>query len=164
MTTAREGSYINALNQARKAEELEPSRGRLSLVGRKTPSRPGTRLTSGAAGHLCRGTLARPGSRRSDRIMERSSRLRSGRWTQPCSRMLLLNGTQTSQGMVLSVTCAKEGTAVVVQMRTGQSTFSSFSGARMVGYSDTLVVRRVISRRHHLDNCGSTLHAIAGSG
>src|SRR3981189_2016357 len=40
--------------------------------------------------------------------------------------------------MVLWVTCAKEGTAVVVQNADGTSTFSSFAGARMVGYSDTL--------------------------
>ena len=137
MTTAREGSYINALNQARKAEELEPSRaGYHLLVGRLL-------LALGRvdeAAQQATFVAERWRGPDHDEATELWSALPAEK--RPLDTTLLadaaLNGTQTSQGMVLSVTCAKEGTAVVVQNADGTSTFSSFSGARMVGYSDTL--------------------------
>ncbi len=136
MTTAREGSYINALNQARKAEELEPSRaGYHLLVGRLL-------LALGRvdeAAQQATFVAERWRGPDHDEATELWSALPAEK--RPLDTTLLadaLNGTQTSQGMVLSVTCAKEGTAVVVQNADGTSTFSSFSGARLVGYSDTL--------------------------
>jgi tetratricopeptide (TPR) repeat protein len=137
MTTAREGSYINALNQARKAEEQEPSRaGYHLLVGRLL-------LAIGRvdeAAQQATFVAERWSGPDHDEATELLSTLPAEK--RPLDTTLVadaLNGTQTSQGMLLSVTCAgKDGTSIVIQNADGARTFSGSAAGRMVGYSDTL--------------------------
>jgi tetratricopeptide (TPR) repeat protein len=137
MTMASQGNYINALNLARKAEDLEPSRaGYHLLVGRIL-------LALGRSDEAVKqATFVAERWRGPDRdeAIELWSALPVAK--RPVDTTLVadaVNGTQTSQGTVLSVTCGgKEGTAVVIQNADGTRTFSSAAGARMIGYSDTL--------------------------
>jgi len=120
MTTAREGSYINALNQARKAEELEPSRaGYHLLVGRLL-------LALGRvdeAAQQATFVAERWRGPDHDEATELWSALPAEK--RPLDTTLItdaaLNGTQTSQGMVLSVTCTKKALRLLSRMRTGQA-------------------------------------------
>jgi tetratricopeptide (TPR) repeat protein len=137
MTVARQGKYIDALNLARKAEDLEPSRaGYHLLVGRIL-------LALGRndeAAKQATFVVERWRGPDHDEAIELLSALPAEK--RPLGATLIadaLNGTQTSQGTLLSVTCVgKEGTAVVIQNADGTRTFSSSAGAHMVGYSDTL--------------------------
>jgi len=106
MTTAREGSYINALNRPAKLKNSS-LRAPAITCGRKDSFSPWDALTEAAQQATFVRNVARPGSRRSEAELWSALPAEKRRWTQPCSRMLPLNGTQTSQGMVLSVTCAE---------------------------------------------------------
>jgi tetratricopeptide (TPR) repeat protein len=137
MTMARQGDYKYALNLARKAEDLEPSRaGYHLLVGRIL-------LALGRNDEAAKQAIFVAERWRGpdhDEAVELWDELPAEK--PPLDTTLVadaLDGTHTSQGTLLSVTCAgKEGTAVVIQNADGTRTFSSAAGARMIGYSDTL--------------------------
>jgi tetratricopeptide (TPR) repeat protein len=137
MTMARRGSYVNALNLASRAEDLEPSRaGYHLLVGRILLA---LGRNDEAAKHATF-VAERWRGPDHDEAIELLSALPTEK--RPVDATLLadaLNGTQISQGTLLSVTCAgKEGTAVVIKNADGTQTFSGSAAAHMVGYSDTL--------------------------
>src|SRR6266404_831159 len=137
MTKAREGDYINALNLARKAEDLEPSRAGYHLLVGRILLALGRNDEAAKQATFVAERWRGPDH---DEAIELWNGLPAEK--RPLDTTLLadaLNGTQTSQGTLLSVTCAaKEGTAVVIQSADGTRTFSSSAGAHMVGYSDTL--------------------------
>jgi tetratricopeptide (TPR) repeat protein len=136
MTTARQGSYINALNQARKAEELEPSRAGYHLLAGKLLLALGRNDDAAKQATFVAERWRGPDH---DEAIELLNALPGEKPVDTTPLVDALNGTQTPQGMLLSVTCAaKEGTAVVIQGADGTRTFNSSAGGRMVGYSDTL--------------------------
>jgi hypothetical protein len=137
MILAHQGNYINALNLARKAEELEPSRAGYHLLVGRILVALGRNDEAAKQAVFVAERWQGPDH---DEAIELWSALPGEK--RPMDATFLadaLNGTQTSQGMLLSVSCAgKDGTVVVIQNADGTRTFSSSAGTRMVGYSDTL--------------------------
>jgi len=137
VTMARQGNYSNALNLARKAADLEPSRAGYHLLVGRILLALGRNDEAAKQATFVAERWRGPDH---DEAIELSSALPADK--PPLEATVLadaLNGTQTSQGTLVSVTCgAKEGTAVVIQNADGTRTFNSAAGGRMVGYSDTL--------------------------
>jgi tetratricopeptide (TPR) repeat protein len=136
MIAVRQGNNINALNLARKAEELEPSRAGYHLLVGRILLALGRNEEAAKQATFVAERWRGPDH---DEAIELLSALSAEK--RPVETTLLesaLAGTQTSQGTLLSVTCrGKEGTALVIQNVDGMQTFSS-AGVHMVGYSDTL--------------------------
>jgi hypothetical protein len=137
MIAARQGDRNFALNLARKAEDFEPSRaGYHLLVGRLL-------LALGRSDEAAKEATFVAERWRGpdhDEAVELLSALPAEKRLPDATLLTAaLNGTQTSEGTVLSVTCAsKEGTTVIIQNPDGTRTFSSSAGGHIVGYSDTL--------------------------
>ena len=137
MTTARQGDYPAAVTLARKAEDLEPSRAgyhllvaRLLLaVGRNDDA---AKLAAFVA-ERWRGPDRDEAIDVLNLIPGQKTVLDAGQFVEA------LNGTQSAQGTLVSVTCSgKEGTALVLQTGNGSQIFHSAAGGHMIGYSDTL--------------------------
>jgi hypothetical protein len=134
---ARQSNYPNALSLARRAEDLEPSRaGYHLLVGRILLALGRNDEAAKQAAFVAE----RWRGPDHEEAIELWNALPAEK--RPPDVTLLadaIDGTQISQGTLLSVTCTgKEGTAVVIQNADGTRTFGSSGGAHMVGYSDTL--------------------------
>jgi tetratricopeptide (TPR) repeat protein len=157
MTIARQGDYKNALNQARRAEDLEPSRAGYHLLVGRILLALGRNDEAAKQATFVAERWRGPDH---DEAIELWSALPAEKPPLDATPLAdALNGTQTSRGTLQSVTCAgKEGTAIVLQNADGTRTFSSAAGARMVGYSDTLWFGGDhFTLCHHLDGLRAVL-------
>jgi Tfp pilus assembly protein PilF len=151
MTMARQGNYTNALNLARRAEDLEPSRAGYHLLAGRILLALGRNDEAAKQATFVAERWRGPDR---DEAIELLSALPTEKPALDATLLAdALAGTQSSQGTVVSVTCAgKDGTAVVIQNADGTRTFSSGGAARMVGYSDTLWFGSDhFTMCHHLD-------------
>jgi Anaphase-promoting complex, cyclosome, subunit 3 len=122
LVLARQGNYPNALNLARKAESLEPSRaGYHLLVGRVL-------LVLGRndeAAKQARFVADRWNGPDRDEAMELWSNIPAEKRPPEASMLVeVAAGTQSLRGTLLSVSCGgKEGTSLVLQNADGTKTF-----------------------------------------
>jgi tetratricopeptide (TPR) repeat protein len=138
MTMSRQGDYVNALNLARRAEDLEPSRAGYHLLVARILLALGR---NDQAAKLATFVAERWRGPDRDEAIELLSALPAE--NHPLDTALLtdaLNGTQISQGTLASIGCtAKEGTSLVIKNADGtQQSFAGSGGAHIIGYSDTL--------------------------
>jgi Tfp pilus assembly protein PilF len=151
MIVARQGDFKNAFNLARKAEDLEPSRAGYHLLVGRILLALGNKDEAVKEATFVADRWRGPDH---DEALELLSALPAEKSPPDASLLTAaLNGTQTSEGKLLSVTCAgKEGATVVIQNKDGTRTFTSSAGPRMLGFSDTLWFGTDhFSVCHHLD-------------
>jgi tetratricopeptide (TPR) repeat protein len=136
--SVRAGDASYALNLARKAEGLEPSRaGYHLLVGRLQLAMGHHEEAAKEASFV----VERWRGPDRDEAVELATRIPGAQPTaDPEILVDALNGTKSAQGTLLSVACQEknEGPTLVIQNAEGQLTFRASRGGRMVGYSDTL--------------------------
>ncbi len=137
LVAAGQRDYIYALNLARKAESLEPSRAGYHLfVGR-------IHLVLGhdeEAAKLASFVADRWHGPDHDEAIELWNSIPAAKRPPDMSVLVELRaGTQTAQGTLVSVNCGgkDKGTLLAIQNSDGTLNFHS-AGAHMIGYSDTL--------------------------